>query len=89
MPPHPRRHADLRVLVHAVPPLAEPAQIVDVAARSSGRDVRYLTGSGGGWHALALACGGTDDCDSALRRLGAEPRFSAVQRDERKRVVSP
>jgi hypothetical protein len=81
---------EMRVLVQLAQPLDDAARIADQAARSSGKPVRYLAASGGGWHALALGCAGTDDCEAALQRLRADrSSFLAAQRDERKRIVTP
>jgi hypothetical protein len=86
----PAATAEVRVLVQLAQPQAEPAGIADTAARSSGKAVRYLASSGSGWHALALSCGDADDCEAALQRLRSDrDRFLAVQRDERKRIVTP
>ena len=42
------------------------------------------------WHAVTVACRGPADCELALRRLREDTtHFEAVQRDERKRIVSP
>lgn len=82
--------AEARVLVQLAQPLGDPSRIADEAARSSGRAARYIAASGGGWHALALECAGTDDCEAVVQRLRADrSRYLAVQRDERKRVVTP
>ena len=81
---------EMRVLVQLAQPLADPARIADTAARSSGKPVRYLAASGSGWHALMLSCGDAAGCEGALQRLQADrDRFLAVQRDERKRIVTP
>jgi hypothetical protein len=82
--------SEVRVLVQLAQPLDDAARIVDDAARSSGRSVRYVASSGSGWHALALGCAGADDCEAAVQRLRADrSHFLAVQRDERKRMVTP
>ncbi len=87
-PPEPTVEA--RVLVQSALPLADAARIADEATRSSGRTVRYIAPSGGGWHALAVGCAGADDCEAAVQRLRADrSHFLAVQRDERKRIVTP
>lgn len=81
---------ELRLLVQTSPALNDAATIAEQATRSSGKAVRYLTASGGGWHALALSCRGAADCEAALQRLRADSQqFPTVQRDERKRYVSP
>ena len=81
---------EVRVLVQVTQPLDDAARIVDDAARSSGKSVRYVASSGSGWHALSLGCAGADDCEAAVQRLRADRRhFIAVQRDERKRIVTP
>jgi hypothetical protein len=81
---------ELRLLVKAAPAQTDASLLAERASRSSGRPVRYLAASGGGWHALALSCRGVADCEAAEQRLRADTGlFEAVQRDERKRYVSP
>ena len=86
----PEAAAEVRVLVQLAQPLDDAARIAEQAARSSGRTARYVASSGGGWHVLALGCAGADDCEAAVQRLRADgSHFLAVQRDERKRIVTP
>jgi hypothetical protein len=80
---------ELRLLVQAAPTLTDAAGIAAQASRSSGKPVRYLAASGGGWHSLALACRSVPDCDQAVERLRADAQFPTVRLDERKRIVSP
>lgn len=80
--------SEARVLVQVAPPAGEPLRIAEAVGRASGVPARYLGASGGDWHALALVCAA--DCDAAIARLRADStRFPSVQRDERKRVVTP
>jgi hypothetical protein len=82
--------SEMRVLVKLVQPLDDPVRIAEQAASASGSPVRYIASSGGGWHALTLGCTVTADCDAAFVRLQADAlRFESVQRDTRKRVVTP
>jgi hypothetical protein len=81
---------EVRLLVQATPALANAAGVASQASRSSGSAVRYLSASGGGWHALALSCRAGAECDQAVSRLRADSaQFPTVQLDERKRIVSP
>ena len=62
-----------------------PAAIEQRASASAGVPAKYVAASGAQWHALILQCA-APDCDAALQRLSADTaRFSAVQRDERRR----
>ena len=82
----------LRVLVRLVSDPAtgaaadeHPAVIEQRASASAGVPAKYVAASGARWHALILLCA-APDCDAALQRLAADTsRFSAVQRDERRR----
>lgn len=86
----PAPSAGLRVLVQLARPLGDAGRIAEAAAHGSGKVATYLAASGGDWHALNLSCSDADDCEAALQRLRADRgRFLAVQRDERKRVVTP
>lgn len=86
--PAPQAPAEVRVLVQVAPPSGEPLRIAESVGRASGVPARYLGASGGDWHALALVC--ANDCDAAIARLRADSaRFPSVQRDERKRIVTP
>jgi hypothetical protein len=80
---------EMRVLVQTAAPLGDAALVADAAANGSGRKVSYIAPAGSGWHTLALSCHAPSDCDDALRRLQADRRFAVVQRDERKRIVTP
>ena len=82
----------LRVLVRVAPDALtgataeeQPAVIEQRASASAGVPARYVAASGPQWHALILQCA-APECDAALQRLTADTaRFSAVQRDERRR----
>jgi hypothetical protein len=78
-----------RVLVQLVQPEGDAARVAERVARSSGAPARYLAASGGGWHALALACADAAACDTALERLRSDSGVLAVQPDARKRIVTP
>jgi hypothetical protein len=80
----------LRVLVKLVQPGADPAAIAALTARSAQVPARYLTASSAQWHALSLECTSQRECEAALARLRADrAAFDAVERDERKRIVTP
>jgi hypothetical protein len=86
--PAPAAPAEVRVLVQVAAPAGDALRIAEAVGRASGVPARYLGASGGDWHALALVC--ADACDAAVERLRADRvRFPAVQRDERKRIVTP
>lgn len=78
------------LLVKLAQPSIDAAAIAADASAASGHAVRYVSAVSEHWHALSLACGSAADCDAALQRLRADTaRFAAVQRDERKRIVTP
>ena len=81
---------EMRVLVKLLQPSDDAEAIARAASAASGVPVRYLTAGGPPWHALALRCGDASACSAALARLRADTRtYAAVQRDERRRIVSP
>lgn len=80
----------LRVLVQLAQSSADEAAIAAQAGAASGRVVRYVAATSERWHALAIRCADELDCEAALGRLRADTtHFASVQRDGRKRVVSP
>jgi hypothetical protein len=80
----------LRVLVKLVHSSSDPAAIAGMVSRAAGVPARYVAASSPQWHALTLACDGPRECETALGRLRAErAAFEAVERDERKRIVTP
>lgn len=80
----------LRVLVQLAQPSADEAAIAAQAGAASGRVVRYLAATSDRWHVLAIRCADELDCEAALGRLRADTaHFASVQRDARKRIVSP
>jgi hypothetical protein len=80
----------LRVLVKLAQPGADAASIEALASRSAQVPARYLAASSPLWHALSLECSTPRACDAALARLRADrAAFDAVERDERKRIVTP
>jgi hypothetical protein len=82
--------AETRVLVKLVQPSSDAAAIARAVERAAGVPARYVASSSPQWHALALRCGAPGDCDAALQRLRADrASFEAVQRDERRRIVTP
>lgn len=89
-PPAESGPGPLRVQVRLAQPLADGPAIAAAAAAASGVPVRYLAAGGSDWHALALDCASSADCQAALDRLRSETRrFSAVELDTRKRIVAP
>ena len=82
--------AGLRLLVKLAHPSADAAAIAREASAAAGVPVRYLAATSMEWHALALTCDSRPLCDAAVQRLRADTAaFAAVERDERRRPVSP
>jgi hypothetical protein len=82
--------SELPVLVKLAQPADDASSIARRASEVAGVPVRYVAASGPPWHALALQCGDASACDAALAKLRADTRtYSAVERDERKRIVTP
>lgn len=80
----------MSVLVKLAQPAADAGAVAAQVSAAAGRPARYLSSSGGDWHSVYLRCDGAADCDALLQRLRADStRIAAVQRDERKRIVSP
>lgn len=80
----------MSVLVKLVQPSADPAIVTAQVGAAAGRPVRYLAAMSEAWHSVYLRCEGAADCDVLLQRLRADSaHIAAVQRDERKRIVSP
>jgi hypothetical protein len=80
----------MQVLVKLAQPAADGAAIAAQASAATGRAVRYVASSSEFWHALAVPCTGASDCEAALQQLRADTaHYAAVQRDERKRIVTP
>ncbi len=78
------------VMVKLAQPSADPTVIATMVSDTSARPARYVSATSTAWHAVAVACRGPADCELALRRLREDTtHFEAVQRDERKRIVSP
>lgn len=79
----------MRVLVKVAQP-GDAALIAALASQAAQVPVRYLAASSAQWHALSLECTGPRDCEAAWARLrAARGVFEAVERDERKRIVTP
>ncbi|KNZ31379.1 MAG: hypothetical protein AD742_17610 [Methylibium sp. NZG] len=89
----PAASAELRVLVKLAKPAgasADTAAIATQVAAAAGTNARYLAASSPQWHALALRCADVQACEAAYLRLSADKAaFEVVQRDERKRIVTP
>ena len=81
--------AEMRVLVKLAQPSGDAAAITRAVEQAAGTPTRYLASSSPHWHALALHCGAPAECEAALQRLRADRAFEAVQRDERRRIVTP
>lgn len=80
----------MRVLVKLAQPATDAEAIAALAARSAGVAARYIAASSAQWHSIALDCAGARECEAALARLRADrATFDAVERDERKRIVTP
>ncbi len=82
--------AELRVLVKLAAATADTDAIAAQVSAAAGTNARYLAASSPRWHALALRCADVQSCEAAFQRLGAnKAAFEVVQRDERKRIVTP
>ncbi len=80
----------MRLIVKLAQPSEDGAAIARQVSRSAGVPARYLAATSAAWHAVALECDGAKACEAALERLRADSRhFEAVERDERKRIVTP
>ncbi len=80
----------MAVMVKLAQPGADATAIATMVSDTTARPARYQSATSQQWHAVAVACRGTADCELALRRLREDTtHFEAVQRDERKRIVSP
>jgi hypothetical protein len=80
----------MRLLVKLVQPTSDPTAIAALVSRGAGVPARYIAASSAQWHAVGLECETARDCESALARLRADRGvFEAVERDERKRIVTP
>jgi hypothetical protein len=81
---------ELRVLVKLAQPSSDTAAIARLVSSRAGVAARYLGSSSLAWHALVLPCSGAAECDGMLQRLRSDRvSLQAVERDERKRIVSP
>lgn len=82
--------AELRVIVKLAAASSDTRAIAERVAGAAGTPARYLAASSPQWHALALQCIDVQACETAFQRLSADSRaFEAVQRDERRRIVTP
>ena len=80
----------VRLIVKLAQPTEDGAAIARLVSQSAGVPARYLAATSAAWHAVALECDGARACEAALERLRADSRhFDAVERDERKRIVTP
>ena len=80
----------MRLMIKLAQPLDDAASITRLVSSRAGVPARYVAASSASWHAVALECGGPGACEAALQRLRAERSvFEAVERDERKRIVTP
>jgi hypothetical protein len=82
--------AEMRVLVKLAHASADTEAIAAQVSAAAGTSARYLAATSPQWHALALQCADVQSCEVAFQRLGADKAaFDVVQRDERKRIVTP
>jgi len=83
--------AELRVLVKLTGAASDDAAAIAAqVSAAAGTNARYLAASSPQWHALALRCADVQTCEAAFQRLSAnKAAFDTVQRDERKRIVTP
>jgi hypothetical protein len=80
---------ELRILVKLAQPSTDSVAITRLVSDRAGAPARYSGSVSLVWHSLVLPCASID-CETLLQRLRAEhTAFSAVERDERKRIVSP
>ncbi len=80
----------LGVMVKLAQPSTDATAIATLVSDTTARPARYVSATSTAWHAVTVACRGPADCELALRRLREDTtHFEAVQRDERKRIVSP
>ena len=82
--------AELRVIVKLSSASSDTRAIAERVAGAAGTPARYIAASSPQWHALALQCLDLRACEAAYERLAADrAAFEAVQRDERRRIVTP
>jgi len=86
----PHAEPEFRVVVKLVRPSSDSAAIERLVASRAGVGARYAGSISLVWHTISLQCGAAAECETALQRLQADKvAFEVVQRDERKRIVSP
>jgi hypothetical protein len=82
--------AGMRVLVKLTQASADTGAIAAQVTLAAGTQARYLSATSPQWHALVLQCADAQACEAAFQRLSADKAgFEAVQRDERRRILSP
>jgi len=78
------------VMVKLAQPSVDATAIATMVSDTTARPARYVSATSTAWHVVTVACRSPADCELALRRLREDTtHFEAVQRDERKRIVSP
>ena len=83
-------YAPLRIVVKLAQPSEDGVAVARMVSRSAGVPARYLAATSSAWHAVALECASVSACEAALQRLREDrTNFSAIERDERKRIVTP
>ena len=86
----PATSVGMGVMVKLAQPSVDANVIATLVSDTTARPARYQSAASEQWHAVVVACRGPADCELALRRLREDTtHFEAVQRDERKRIVSP
>lgn len=86
----PAQETELRVLVKLARSSSDSAAIARLVSDRAGVTARYLGSISLTWHALTLPCSGASECDALLQRLRTDrAAFEAVERDERKRILTP
>jgi hypothetical protein len=79
----------LRVMVKLVHGSDDAAAIGAEAARIAGVRVTYAASAGPQWHALALQCASSAECDAAIARLRAAGNvYQSVEIEGRKTRLS-
>lgn len=82
--------AGMRVLVKLAQASADTSAIAAQVTAAAGTNARYLSATSPQWHALVLQCADAQACEAAFQRLSADRTgFEAVQRDERRRILTP
>ena len=84
------RTVERRVLVQLVQPSADAAAVSAAATRHARVPVSHAAAASPAWHALALRCESTDECEAAIERLrAARSIYAAVELEGRRQKNAP